>query len=848
MTIVAENVIEVIEVMAPKLLRFGLPLQRGKLRDLNNLYLSVGNISLPTHAEASGHWSDGSIRWLFLTTIVQQPGCLNLCQSSADLSLQRSTSTGLGNIEFAKELEFSSETHDYSLFSIAVDVNICASIKVAGFSKPIMLDVKQKSIIKNDITQTLDLFGQFRLDKRHLNIHCNVSECIETREINIELRLHNPHRAMHDGGLWDLGDPGSVIVDEFSLCLRSPFKKTELILKDVGIDEQERDQIFKPLRGEFLLQQQGSGGVNWNSPVHWNKDKTLDIKFRGFTLRDAGGHEAQGLRAVPIVKLELDKSSLLVVPQDFWQNFPAQIKASADTVQFGLFPDRCELQGGESKTWKINCLIQSNVNDVDNPVNDFASLQPMQFRYNKDYVNSTQVFPHFNLGCSNYIASLIEAGLNGSKNFFEKREAIDEYGWRNFGDLYADHEAVADPKAEFFISHYNNQYDPLMGMTKQFLASGDFRWLDLIEPLNRHIQDIDIYNTDEDKSDYNRGLFWHTDHYLPAETSSHRSHSKYHSASYEGFLGGGGPGGQHCYTTGLAMQSCLSGDKNAGNSVVQLCNWERNFYRGDGSLLDRSFRFLKYDLKKNVLTNLGFKAPGFRLPLDRGTGNFLVALLDCYDLTGNRAILIEAGQVIQDTIHPNEDISLRNLDDCENTWFYTVFLQAVARFLLIKEVEEEADGAYWFARHGFMHYADWMIRHEEFYLNHPERLEFPNDTWCAQDIRKATLFCYAHYFSADDEGGYLSRAREFYQYVSDHLTASKEAQFTRILALLMQNDGVEQRFLNDSRSKFSFKECDFGKAPRFSVAKILFVYLSDMLKLLPKISIKREWHWLKTKF
>ena len=66
--------------------------------------------------------------------------------------------------------------------------------------------------------------------------------------------------------------------------------------------------------------------------------------------------------------------------------------------------------------------------------------------------------------------------VEGPQSFFSKREVIDEYGWRNFGDIYADHEAVNHDGPDKFISHYNNQYDFIYGAAVHFLRSGDRRW------------------------------------------------------------------------------------------------------------------------------------------------------------------------------------------------------------------------------------------------------------------------------------------------------------------------------------------------------------------------------------
>ena len=54
----------------------------------------------------------------------------------------------------------------------------------------------------------------------------------------------------------------------------------------------------------------------------------------------------------------------------------------------------------------------------------------------------------------------------------------------------------------------------------------DPRWRVLMDDLARHVADIDIYHTVEDKAAYNGGLFWHTCHYVDAGTSTHRSYPR----------------------------------------------------------------------------------------------------------------------------------------------------------------------------------------------------------------------------------------------------------------------------------------------------------------------------------
>ena len=80
--------------------------------------------------------------------------------------------------------------------------------------------------------------------------------------------------------------------------------------------------------------------------------------------------------------------------------------------------------------------------------------------------------------------------------------------------------------ASWIATEYNNQYDPIYGFLRQFASTGNSQWFELADDLAHHVLDIDIYHSKYDKAEYNGGLFWHTDHYLDAETSSHRSYSK----------------------------------------------------------------------------------------------------------------------------------------------------------------------------------------------------------------------------------------------------------------------------------------------------------------------------------
>src|SRR4029077_10235142 len=95
---------------------------------------------------------------------------------------------------------------------------------------------------------------------------------------------------------------------------------------------------------------------------------------------------------------------------------------------------------------------------------------------------------------------LVDSAIEGTDTFAAKREVIDEYGWRHFGDIYGDHEAVFQKGPTPLVSHYNNQYDAVAGLAYQYLRSGDVRWFQQMDELAWHVIDIDIYHTDQDKA------------------------------------------------------------------------------------------------------------------------------------------------------------------------------------------------------------------------------------------------------------------------------------------------------------------------------------------------------------
>jgi hypothetical protein len=335
--------------------------------------------------------------------------------------------------------------------------------------------------------------------------------------------------------------------------------------------------------------------------------------------------------------------------------------------------------------------------------------------------------------------------IAGERGFFAKREVANEYGWRNFGDLWADHEEAYYDGPRPIVSHYNNQYDPLEAFLLCYLMTGERRWWDLADPLARHVIDIDIYHTSQDRAAYNGGLFWHTNHYKDAATSTHRSYSAVNHPD-----GGGGPSNEHNYTSGLLLYYYLTGNAQARDTVVRLAEWVLHMDDGRRHILG-----LVQETPTGLASSTAeaiYHGPG------RGAGNSINALLDGWLGSGRREFLGKVDELVRRTIHPQDDIVALDLGNAELRWSYTVFLQSLVRLLAMSEEWGLDARLAAYAKASLLHYARWMAEHERFYLDEPEKLEYPTETWAAQELRKANVLVAAA-SNADEQDAARFRAK-----------------------------------------------------------------------------------------
>lgn len=797
-----------IAIRASQPVTVGLPFPRGMLPAPGRLGLrDAAGASVPLQTECLARWADGSVKWLLLDFVVaeiESGRCLWMVERAADETPPPGPRLRL------------TQTADNLLVDTGA-TTFCIGRRIV---QPLARVIQNgNDVLEEDglATTLLDARGRVRTPRleamaveshgpvratvridgvfpgmRGLRCRLRLSVFAGTDLVRLALTIHNPNRARHRGGLWDLGDPGALLFRELSLAL-SLRASGEADLTWTA-EPHETPRCGPAARLEIY--QDSSGGDNWQSPNHVNRHGRVPCSFRGYRCQ-APREERVGLRANPILRLATQHAGMSVAVPEFWQQFPKALEVSGQAVRVGLFPrqwsELFELQGGEQKTHTIwlDFAAQAGADSLR------WAHAPVRAHAASEWYAGSGAIPYLSPGPCDVktpFASVMSAAIRDTNGLLARREIIDEYGWRNYGELYADHEGAYYAGPAPVISHYNNQYDVVYAAILQYLRTGDVRWVDLFDPLARHVIDIDIYHTSRDRAAYNGGLFWHTDHYRDAATATHRAFSRTNQRPGQPY--GGGPCDEHNYATGLLHYYFLTGDANARDAVKSLADWTIAMDDGGQNVLG-----VVDDGPTGAASATAepeYHGPG------RGCGNSINTLLDGWLVSGSRKYLAKAEELVRRAIHPADDIAARNLLDVERRWSYTVFLSVLSRYLQLKREAGELDFMYAYARAALLHYAQWMLTHERPYFDHPEKLEFPTETWAAQDLRKANILRLA---AAHADGlsrfQLLRRGAELANRAWSHLMRFTSHNVTRSLALIM---------IEGTRDAY-FRKCGVSSVP-----------------------------------
>ena len=799
-------------------IRTGVPLARGALAHPSACSLEADDgRAVPAQFKVLAAWPDGSVRWLLVDAVVDVAA-----GQDANFTLRATRSnSGAGGIdvqELADRVRI--DTHR-TVFDIPRNGNgTFATVSIDG--KPVLdaqgiclrargragaaLDVRFTDARVEEggpVRATLLCSGTLAQRGTEVaRLTLRLVFLLDSAAVRIECEVWNPRAARHIGGLWDLGDAGSIKLSDLSVELR-PAQVPK------SLEWQATPGAWKSAAPNgWSLYQDSSGGDRWNSPNHVDAAGEPTVSFRGFRAQDGQGAPlGEGARATPSLRLAGEWGFITATVEKFWQNFPKALRFRDGTLGIGLFPGETaagfELQGGEKK--RHVALVEFGGDSAARAIT--ALHAPLEVSLDPAAAAATGAVGYLlpasrdrNARYLEYVASLVD----GPNSVTAKRELIDEYGWRNFGDLYADHEAVHHKGPEPYISHYNNQYDFVYGAGMQFLRTAEHRWRELMVDAARHLIDIDIYHTSEDKAGFSGGQFWHTDHYQPAATSTHRTYSRKNANGPYG----GGPSNEQNYSSGLLQYYYLSGDPEAAAAIRTLADWVIAMDDGSRTLLG---------LVDDGPTGLASKSrdADFHKP-GRGAGNSINALLDAYAVSSERRYLAFAEQLVLRVIHPADDVASLGLDQPETRWSYVVFLQVLGKYLDRKLEWGETDYAFWYSRAALLAYARWMLEHEQPYKDVLHKVELPTETWPAHDVRKTHAFhVAARYAPAAERAGFSAKAEFYFERCLADLLAFPTAYVTRPQVILCTYGVVHGYYQDDPHV------ADLGPEPQYDFGQPL---------------------------
>lgn len=774
----------------------GLPLTRGAARSVDSLrLLDEEGLALPAQQiTQQTRWSDGSLKWVFVEALLDAKAGDRRALSLATIDKAEDSATPLVIEESPAEVQ-------------VITGPLEATIPRTGARLISSLCLDQQPLLREPEGLTLRLLDERREGHdlrvtsvdvtargplrcgvvirgrlgRHLEVTARLSLWAGRELIRLDVTLRNPQAAHHEGGTWDLGDPASVLIADLGL-----------LAQVVGADRAQRGLRWGSQRGEALseassverfdIYQDSSGGERWDFKTHLTRDLVVPQVFRGYRVRGDEVTLAQGERAEPSLWLSGESGvSLGATVRDFWQNFPKSLEASGDRLKVGLFPGEFgalhELQGGEQKTHTIWLSAGAP--------NDLGWVQaPLVVRSTPTHYASSGVFPGLLERSRDGNAPMLEQvdlAIDESEGLIARREVIDEYGWRNFGEVWADHENIGNDDPTPRVSHYNNQYDGIYSALVQFARSGDPRWFRFGDELARHVADIDIYHTAKDRSAFSGGLFWHTDHYTDAVTATHRCYTG-RCPQAEGGSYGGGPAAEHDYATGLATHYLMTGWSPSREGALSLGDWVVDVDEPE-DLLGGWLRLPGPSGLATRTDDHSFHGPG------RGAGNSIETLLDALELTDNERYLRKAEELIRRVVHPDDDREgFELLSNPEVRWSYLVMLLAVLRFLEVKAERGELDDEYGYAQATVLSYGRWMMKHETLSSKKRDLLEIWTESWPAQDLRKGLILMQLGRHLSDDAecAAFRARGRELFLDAQTELLEWETATLARPLFLVMR--------------------------------------------------------------
>ena len=508
---------------------------------------------------------------------------------------------------------------------------------------------------------------------------------------------------------YDVASGGSVSVADLSLVLSTDLGP-DLTYRAAGDDSQASGD----LTGALLLYQDSSGTDDWDtypaltdwdgSPLDTRPRMQSYVSFRGYRTTLGGTILDGGDQAAGWLSVAGDDGAWTVGVRDFWQNFPKALRARPDSmIDIGLFPDEFgpadyafTLRAGEHKTHEIilATLPHSHTSTLLHSL--FAQAPPRCYVESGAFEptalpNWTDDSPERAGGWPDheqYIAHQLTTSPDhvGWDEYFDNLpdaiERTDFYGIFDYGDWPIDYEGHK-------VAPLNVKYDNDYGSWLQWARTGDRRWFNLAQALDRHFADVDILHNLHTPRHWGDGIaFGHSYHDEDGFLNPHRNYGGTHPDTAFGM-------------NGLLLTYYLTGYEKAYPSALELADCIEYRLRNDRHLCAYfpDCTGEGYGLgESDGLYNTG----------SRPAANSLSIAVAAYRATADPRYLAVADALVDWARAENQPYidGPTGEQDRVRPWMLNLYLRALADYLEMRDEFNLPDT--YGARDSFLAYADWL--------------------------------------------------------------------------------------------------------------------------------------------
>src|SRR5215510_4444452 len=295
----------------------GIPLPKGQV--CNPAALALYNASddrIPLQREVLARWSDGSVQWVLLDFLANVAPKMTVEYTLRDCGEQASDTSSASIMVQESPASIAIDT-GCTLFHLNPTVfSPFEQIIIQGHSvlddlgsSVVLLDEEGRAYQPCIRSHTIETSGPLRTTLYMQGMFleapqdalarfvCRLRFYAGSGLVKLRFTLHNPRAATHPGGLWDLGDAGSVYFRDLAIHL--PLRAQDSVR--CMWTPQTAHPLVTSLGPRLEIYQDSSGGQNWRSSNHINRHGQVSQTFQGYRVTAHDSIVDEGKRATPLI-------------------------------------------------------------------------------------------------------------------------------------------------------------------------------------------------------------------------------------------------------------------------------------------------------------------------------------------------------------------------------------------------------------------------------------------------------------------------------------------------------------------------------------------------------------------